>query len=378
MKIGIVSFYDTQQNYGQVLQCYAMQNLFSSMGHEVFHLRYLNRPSTSKIQKVKKLWTILMCGLFGAYLENRRSNKQAKDAVKFTVAASNLDKRGFDEFRNGYLTFSEAIYTVDDLRKNPLAVDVWVTGSDQVWGIGVSELFQLQFGPKKAKKIAYAASMGGFQFVNKYQRCFFRKYLQDFDYISLREQDGVDACRALGFPDAHLVPDPTLLVNAETYRAISVLPDCAAGRKYVLLYLLGNPIALDVKEIFAWAQSNQYDVIYVAAQGREDDFPKYKATPQEWLALIDHAELVITNSFHGMVFSVLFKKQFLVIPICGVWSRMNSRLTTTLDELQISQEHIYAGDLNTVFAPVDYAATDRIIGQRRAAVVSELKSVLNQ
>ena len=242
----------------------------------------------------------------------------------------------------------------------------------------LQQLFQLQFGPRKAKKIAYAASMGGFRLTNGYQRHFFGKYLRGFDYISLREQDGVDECRALGFSKARLVPDPTLLIEAEQYRAISEKPAIAEGKKYVLLYLLGNPIDVEVDEIAAWARSKQYELIYTASQGREDEFAKYDATPQEWLGLIDHAEAVITNSFHGMVFSILFNKPFLVIPISGAWSRMNSRLTTTLDELHIDRTHIYAGDPNRVNAPIDYAAANRIIEEKRAQIRTELEAVLHR
>ena len=378
MKIGIVSFYDTQQNYGQVLQCYAMQRFFAALGHDVFHLRYDDRPTASRLSKIGKLWDICSHGLFRAYIENRRAFAKPGKELGFIRSKSNLNKRGFDSFRERHIALTEETYTIDRLKRTPPAVDAWVTGSDQVWGLGASELFQLQFGPRKAKKIAYAASMGGFRLTNGYQRHFFGKYLRGFDYISLREQDGVDECRALGFSKARLVPDPTLLIEAEQYRAISEKPAIAEGKKYVLLYLLGNPIDVEVDEIAAWARSKQYELIYTASQGREDEFAKYDATPQEWLGLIDHAEAVITNSFHGMVFSILFNKPFLVIPISGAWSRMNSRLTTTLDELHIDRTHIYAGDPNRVNAPIDYAAANRIIEEKRAQIRTELEAVLHR
>lgn len=215
--------------------------------------------------------------------------------------------------------------------------------------------------------------MGGITLVNKYLRIRFKQLLRNFDHVTLREQDGVDLCRALGRTDAELVPDPVMLLDVEHYRSIAVKPTEAG--EYVMIYMLGNPSAIRIDEIVAWCEANRLKYKYVAAQGQIDDFPKEYPNIDEWLGLIDGAKYVITNSFHGMVTSIVLNKQFLVIPTAGSVARMNSRLTSTLNPLQL-EKRILDKTLDEVMAPIDYERVNKLLDARRQEIKAKFANWL--
>lgn len=372
MKIGIVSFYDTQQNYGQILQCFAMQRIFQTLGVESFHLRYSNIARSSKSYKIIRLVKVVLLGLFPGYLKNRLKNYKEGQHSRFSVTNNQPSIRGFDEFRKEYLKFSDKIYTVDQLFSSPPKADVWVTGSDQVWGNGESDLFQLKFAPKSTRKLAIAASMGGYKLDNSYQRHFFKRNLKNFQYISLRESDGVKECRDVGLDSAQQILDPTLLCNVGNYRKIEKAPKTVPDKPYVFVYLLGNPIDVKLSTIKDWIKSKDCKGVYVYSQGRCKEDDGIDASPEEWLWYLDHARYIITNSFHGMAFSILFNKQFIVIPIAGEWARMNSRLTSTLETLGIKRDRIFDGSFSEIDSVINYDQINSILNNYQEITYKKL------
>ncbi|MCM1139933.1 MAG: polysaccharide pyruvyl transferase family protein [Muribaculum sp.] len=373
MKIGIVSFYNSQDNYGQILQCFALQAFLKKQGHSVFHLQHNVTTKTSFLHRLIKILYCLACGDFSP-IQNK-FKKQENKAIKKVVAENKIiDKdRGFDYFRKKYLSFSKEVYSsIEELNNFDEGVDAWIAGSDQIW-YAPSYLYYLQFAKKGEKVLSYAASMGGVH-PDKYNSLLLKRYLKKFDFISLREEDGVRECIKLGFRNSKLAMDPTLLLDADDYRKISTNPNHT--KPYLLIYLLGNPIGIDISEIFKWANMNNLDVKYVASQGRTDDFKKEYPSPNEWIGLIDNAQYVITNSFHGMVFSIILRKKFLVLPIVGEWSRMNGRVYTTLRNLSITDKRIFKGDFDVIKKDVDFDNAHRLIIAKMEEVLSGLKKVL--
>lgn len=373
MKIGIVSFYNSQDNYGQILQCFALQTFLKKCGHLVFHLQHNVTTKTSFLNRLIKILYCVASGDFSP-IQNKLK-KQENKAIKKIVAENKIIDidRGFDSFRKKYLCFSKEIYSsVEELNNFNEGVDAWIAGSDQIW-YAPSYLYYLQFAKKGEKVLSYAASMGGVH-PDKYNSLLLKRYLKKFDFISLREEDGVNECRRLGFRNSKLAMDPTLLLDAEDYRKISKNPDI--NQPYLLIYLLGNPIGIEISEIFKWARLNHLKVKYVASQGRTDNFEKEYPSPNEWIGLIDNARYVITNSFHGMVFSIILRKKFLVLPIVGEWSRMNGRVYTTLHNLSITDKRIFNGDFDEVKKDVDFDNAHRQIIAKREEVLSDLKKVI--
>lgn len=378
MKIGIVTFWNTDHNYGQILQCYALQKFLRDMGHESFHIRHIPPHSTKRVTSLlSKVFRIILRGLFPAYIELKK-NKKTGETELWQQLKINQDSEsvrhplGFEKFKDKYIKYSGKEYTFDQLDTNPPEVDCIVVGSDQVWG-GPDRVYLLDFGPRNVKRISYAASMGGAKLENKYLRSEFKRLLKKIDHVTLREQDGVDLCHALGRSDAELVPDPVMLLDGEHYRGIAVKP--IGTREYVMIYMLGNPSSLRIDEIVAWCKTSGLKYKYVAAQGQIDDYPKEYPNIDEWLGLIDGAKYVITNSFHGMVTSIVLNKQFLVIPTTGSVARMNNRLTSTLEPLQL-EERIFSKSLDEVRTPIDYGRVNKLLAAKRQEIKDKFKNWL--
>lgn len=345
MRIGTITYWWTQDNYGQVLQCFALIKFLRSMGHEAFLIR--NLPSTPR----RSLARIVMAALKYIFKPDyRRTALMWNRLGKISAAEAKAHPRGFDDFRRKYMPSTEMEYTQHHLLENPPQADAYVCGSDQIW-CAPNPVYFLQFGPQSSKRIAYAPSMGGIKPQGKARQTMIA-YLRRFDFLSSREQSGVDALHEMGFPEATLQPDPTLLLPVEVYRDMVVKPQ-PAERPYLLLYLLGNETDVEVGEVYSFAERHGLEVRYVASQGRTDEFPKLYPTVEEWLGLIDGASYVITNSFHGTVFCLQFNTPFFVLPVKGVIARMNNRIHDLLGKYNLS-ERIYQGSLERLFEPVDF------------------------
>lgn len=371
MKIGILSFWDTDHNYGQILQCYALQQFLKNLGHEVFHIRHTASGSVPLTKRIAALSRIIFRGNLPDYLRLLKEIKRNPDDVELwqrLKSAQNEENaqhpRGFEKFKARYIKYSDREYNRTEIFSDSPQVDCLIAGSDQVWG-GPDKMFMMDFGARNVKRISYAASMGGAKLENKYLRSEFKRLLKKIDYVTLREQDGVELCRALGRTDAELVPDPVMLLDGEHYRSIAVKPTDTG--EYVMIYMLGNPSAIKIDEVVGWCEANGLRYKYVAAQGQIDDYPKEYPNIDEWLGLIDGAKYVITNSFHGMVTSIVLNKQFLVIPTAGSVARMNSRLTSTLNPLQL-EGRILGKGLDEVMTPIDYERVNKLLAAKRQEI----------
>lgn len=350
MRIGIITFWDTEENYGQVLQYYALIKFLESLGHEAFLIK--TRDTSGKHRTIKqKLQTLFYLlghpnSIFALF--KNRSNKNGIPRIQVV-------KRGFSQFRDNNIPCSDLIYTYEDLTNHPLNIDVLICGSDQIWS-SMSPMMFLQF-PGHFKRISYAASFGGFEIKNKIDRKQVKSWLDTFDFISVRETAGVDLCKGLGV-NAELYPDPTLLLNKGYYEVISDKRN-QNHKPYILIYMLGNKTEFDLRSVYALAGQNHLDVKYVASQGREDGFEKIYPRIPEWLSLIKNARAVVTNSFHGTVFSLIYNTPFMTIPLAGTVTRMNGRIIDLLTKYHL-ENRIYSGEINVLLQNIDFSSFNSI------------------
>lgn len=360
MKIGILTFWQTEDNYGQLLQCYATQTYLQSLGHDTFLVRTTNghnyNPSF-KEQCIDKIRTAYRLYHYPWYFTKNAVCSAAYLLThgKFRRHDINME---FEEFREKYLHCSE-IYTLRQLQDNPPMADAFVVGSDQIWNTTDGTYF-LSWTRDDIKKIAYAASFGSRTSSDDFSRLI-GPWLKRFDAVSVREASGVDLCRDAGYDDAECVVDPTMLLTASDYRKIesSKFPK----EKYLFIYFLGTRTEIDWKQIHSFAKRKRLKIVYVASQGQVDKFEHTHASIHDWLALIDNAEYVLTNSFHGTVFTLLFGKKFLTYPVCGAAAKMNDRITTLLHPLGLDG-HIYNGDINNVEFAIDYVHIHKQMSER--------------
>lgn len=357
-KIGVVTFSNTIDNYGQVLQYLAIQEYLKTRGHEVSLLRIDNHIGFIRrvVRKIKQL-------------RNKKSVKKVKTTYDLWAESSErnekLHPRFFEDFRQRYFNI-----TYLKLPKYKNIFDALVVGSDQIWS-GLSSWGYLNFARYGEVKFTIAPSIGKV-IPDENRITTLKSWLADYSFITCREQSAVDMCKKAGREDAQLVLDPTFLISPEIY--LKYASKSKPGKEYIFVYLLGADIQPNVSDIYKFAEEEGLEVKYVASQGREDEYPKEWATISEWLTLLSNAKYVFTNSFHGMALSCIFQKKFLVFPIVGEMQGMNERILNIAHEFHC-EDRIYAGDIDSVKNDVETDIIKKRIASNRVIMCELLNSI---
>lgn len=354
MRIGILTFWWSNDNYGQLLQCYALQKFLRDAGHDVFLIRYNSETDIIRTPLVFRLFKAMNpIKLWRFIVFKTRVIKSQREIVKFP--------RHFEDFRSRYIAFDSYEYnSYADLKLNPPNAELYIVGSDQVWNFfkmkvkkmrNAIHAYFLDFGDERVRRISYAASWGRVD-VPRDQRNEIKSLIKKFDFITVRELSGVDVCRSFGM-DAEWVCDPTLLLDAEEYRGLYRNEGAAAPNKpYLLFYYLDNGGKFDKKRVWEFARAHNLEVQYVSGNLSHDKYKKNFATITDWLVLVDNAEYVVTNSFHCCVFSILFGKQFGAIRLTGINREMNERLSSLFNMTGCGERYVVADDFSMLKSPL--------------------------
>lgn len=343
MRIGIVTYWSSSDNYGQQLQCFALQKYLIGLGHDTYLIKYM---PTNHIP----LWRRIARSIKYRLLVSSEQKEKDKK-LKLICERNNLlnCRRGFKEFRDKYIKSTEIVYrNIKELRNNPPAADIYICGSDQVWNNSLKDPdtagWFLDFGKPTVKRVSYAASIGRDIDSSEINR--FTKYLKNFNAISVREQKAYALCHQLGFDKSIIAIDPTLLLNSSAYDSIEINSNGTdvAGEPYVFIYTLNirtaeeiywddfqKIIVKDGLQIRSVASSG-----YLPARELLPGVQNKQATIPEWLSLIKHSEYVITTSFHGVVFCLLYHKPFYAVLLNNEYSKGNDRIISLLEFLHLS------------------------------------------
>lgn len=348
MKIGIVTFWSSKDNYGQQLQLLALQKFLTQQGFFPFLIRF-DPASRTLFQKIRE-----NVGQFQTYVKLFRRLFSAFRG-EFSSSGKHVVDREFIVFQENNINFTERVYrNWSELKADPPAADVYIAGSDQIWTVdryfngaqSYQNVFYLNFGDQKIKRISYAASLQAFELYSSKQSAFkkWKPLIDNFSLVTLREQTNVEKFKALGI-DAHWAVDPTLLLDSDFYS--SFFEPIALPEKFCLVYLIGVKTDCTVEEIESFAYSRNLKVVYVVSQGNVDVLPTKRIFPTigQFLSCIANAECIITNSYHGMLFANIFKKRFAVIPLKSFPQR-NVRVESFLNHFN-ALGHIYNGSLET-------------------------------
>lgn len=347
MRIGIVTYWSSSDNYGQQLQCFALQKYLIGLGHDTYLIKYM---PTSHIP----LWRRIARSIKYRLLVSSEQKEKDKK-LKLICERNNLlnCRRGFKEFRDKYIKSTEIVYrNIKELRNNPPAADIYICGSDQVWNNSLKDPdtagWFLDFGKPTVKRVSYAASIGRDIDSSEINR--FTKYLMNFNAISVREQKAYALCHQLGFDKSIIAIDPTLLLNSSAYDSIEIDSNGidVAGEPYVFIYTLNIRTAEEIywdvfQKIIA---KNGLQIRSVSSSGylpaREllPGVQNEQATIPEWLSLIKHSEYVITTSFHGVVFCLLYHKPFYAVLLNNEYSKGNDRIVSLLANVGLENRAI--------------------------------------
>lgn len=321
--IGIITIHKIN-NYGSVLQAYALQKVCEDLGYKVEIIDYdfpnnfhqNNKYSTaSDTQPNEPKW---IKALFAKALV-----RQHKGIRLFIDKYQNLS--------------SNKYHKVEDFTANPPSYDVYITGSDQLWSprhCNGDPAFMLYFAPDNALKISYAASIGSNAIPEELKKAYI-ELLSRYKHISVRENTGADVIRSLINKDATVVLDPTLLLNKDEWNKIAT-PKRLVKKQYILCYFLNYTFnAFPYVDELARNMQKQtgYEIVRVARPPHKLSFinTTYQigASPEEFLALVRDAEIVLTTSFHGTAFAVNYGK-----PVFSVVQDRNAS-----DSRQVSLMH---------------------------------------
>lgn len=385
-KIGILNLQQVD-NFGCVLGAYAMQRVAQEItGAYVELIDY--RPIRKKHNIVAKAMRAMkMSAVYGiaSTIKKYRSGIEFEQLIHQEGQKDRMSdperKRKFDAFRNKYFRRSKP-YTFIDKRYYP-QYDVYLVGSDVVWLLNnlwmEDSPAMLSFTDgMNCRRISYAASLGDFsaQVGRKMLvKRLYRQGLRRFDAVSVREETSVSYLSSLYKGKIYCCLDPTLLLSLKDYEEIEQTSSASSPSSYIYVYMLGgtgdfyntaNKISkkTGLPIVRCCDQINGYE--NVAAEAEEDG-------PADFLSRIKNAELVITNSFHAVCFSLIYHKKFFVV-------RRNTQAYKTeelLKKLGLYERYLDMSNCNDVLKPIDFEAVDRKLNNWRRESEAYLKKALN-
>ena len=361
MKIDIVTLHRAQ-NYGSVLQAFALQKQIEKLGHQAYILdyypeRYTNKGLLKRLKNKSSRFHNPLVLLIAKLLIYPSYLKKGIQFNKF-MHYLNLEKPSFATNEEGMGRFTDA--------------DAYCAGSDQIWNShwneGVEKALFLDFVPKGKLCFSYAASIGLSNIpANEIDET--KLLLDKFEFLSLREDKGVKLVKELGRTDAVQCLDPTLLMSKEEWSLYA--DDSYKGKEYVLTYNLHHDPEIDkcAKAIASKYHLQIRNISYnwhdIVRHGHLDWCP----TVEGFLGLIKNAKYVVADSFHATAFSIIFEKPFVVITPKVASSRISSLLKMLeLDDYNINK----FTSLKVIEQPIDYIRVKSIIATKQRESISFL------
>ena len=334
MKIGIITF-QRAYNYGAVLQAYALCRTINELGYRCEVIDYHNARFEKDYRKVSVLRSKSLREIVSALVHGRTRNKK---------------RQLFVDFVESEVGISKTAYYSNNIQEANSEYDIFVTGSDQVWNLNLTDNdwhFFLDFVSSVKKKIAYAASIVALSNDEDREREI-RDKIDSFHHVSLREKSGLQYVKDLGIESAELVLDPTLLVSREEWIGLSnnypiktVLPD-----EFLLAYFV-SPTKSNMDYVRCLADEIKLPIVLINYTHRkEDDMINMTCvSPGQFVYLIGRASMVVTNSFHGAAFSINLNKEFLFVLNSQVPEK-NERLLTLVQLLGLEGRDFTTANLN--------------------------------
>ena len=379
--IGVLTVSRTQ-NYGAVLQAHALNRRLRELGFPAEIIDFRFTPPAMKhrliggvIKRIRRGDLAGLLRLTARFAGGRFFHKGGEpDAWQ----QEEIRKAGrFAQFQRD-MNYSSENYSNDNIYLSPPVYDTYIVGSDQIWNYRLSGslgVFLLDFVKGDARRIAYAASLGVTRIPLRLRHRY-RRNLDKFDRLSVRESEGARIiARVVGKPVAHVL-DPTLLMTAEEWQAESVR--ASAPNKYVLIYSLsGSPVILDTA--YQLAKRMGLPMVTICPRYDGQRYPGcvnwYDAGPREFLSLVSGAALVVTDSFHGTAFAINFGVNFLVVAY-SYWD-FNNRIESICRELGL-QDHYCDDNRPLVDAPpsIDYSRVHALLAEKRAQSLEWLRRSL--
>jgi rhamnosyltransferase len=333
LKIAVITIL-SKNNYGAILQGYALFKFLSRLGNDVMMIDYFPKENNQGLK-----W--LFHSVFLWYLRKRR-----KKLGTFIEQNMTLTSKKYNSYNQLY--------------KEPPRADAYIVGSDQVWS---EKIFQggvnygfLQGFVNNKKKISYASSIGE-EKISEDSLKRIAYYIQDFQHISVREKSAKELLMKAGLDDIQVVLDPVFLLNGNKYRELAI--SFKTSYKYLLIYAFeGNKKINKLSKALSKAYGLKIVEIGGAFQKSDSDLFLIDLGVEEFLGVLINAEYIITTSFHGTALSIILQKQFVnVLP-----RKRSDRIVNLLKIFELEDRVILDHmnfDPNPEFKTIDYHKIDK-------------------
>ncbi len=353
MKVEIITLHRIT-NFGSMLQTYATQTAIEKLGHQVEVLDFVPEGITFKRgcfpknnaplwKKLLKLGPLFVCNV-----------------IQFAI---------LNRFIRRYIHITSKRYgCYRDILADVPQADIYLSGSDQVWNTQNNnpeedlKAYYLGFVPKGKRRVAYAGSFGKNSFTPK-ESSIIREYLSKYDYISVREDDGLTILRNHGIDHGVHVVDPTLLLSANEWRQFASKK--APKQGYVFVYNLNRN---QLVKLLAVEIAKEQNLRIVNFADSFDFIPhannRLFNSAIDFINYIAHADYVITDSFHGTAFSINFNRQF----ICVKAPRYNSRIESILRQCDLINTRLVVSKeagMQASRRAIDYERVNPLINRAR-------------
>ncbi|MGD1816181.1 MAG: polysaccharide pyruvyl transferase family protein [Pleomorphochaeta sp.] len=308
-KIGILTYYYKNYNYGGLLQAYALRYIIESMGYNSEQISFKRNSKKLYIRKLRVLFKEPVLKEIFQVRMHIMNNKKKITGDSYTINTRAKFDQFIEAIPHSRICDSKSISKLNE------QYDAFIVGSDQVWNpLFATDEYFLSFADNNMPKISYAASIRINNFEQKEIKRI-KRYLSRFDYISVREERAKKLLASIGIDKAiDVLPDPTFLLSKDEWDFVST--EEMIKTKYVMVYLVRD--ANSINQLKKYARANGLKIILVEDLGyyfEEDDVLvkiKTGVGPKEFISLIKYAEMVVVNSFHGTVFSIIYNKPFYV------------------------------------------------------------------
>ena len=361
MKIGILTFH-CAVNYGAVLQAFALKEYLKGLGHDVYIVDYRPKYLLSPYRVFR--WDIWP--------------KPIKDKIRhlfrelFIAPIRWKRRKVFFQFIDKYLNPYKL-----DLNDRLNDFDMFIFGSDQIWNKKITDGYDLVYfgdfpAAKQKKLIAYAASMGD-NAPDIVDSEFLKSKFKFFDKVGVREEATTVVFNSWGITSAHVV-DPVLLLGASGFRRLII--NSAPKRAYLLLFTLRREdYAVPISRMIA--SSFGLDVIEIVShkESVRNKNLKQSLSPLEFISYFYNASYVVTSSFHGTVFSILFEKDFITVKHKNI---QMDRMESLLKSLGLLNRLISDDAVDFEKAPIDYNSVNHKCSQLRDESILFLDNVLHE
>ena len=324
MKISInstFSYIKFNLNYGSALQCYALQLYLKKRGHSPSHVRdYRANP----VYILKRFENIKYTK---AFFQKAKAQIELQRFIKKYIALS----------ERGYISYS-------GLKKRCPVADCHIAGSDQIWH-NANNFRYLTYVPEEKLKLSYAASFGRVDISDEMKKTI-SPYLARLDGIAVREKSAVDIIESMGYEAKHVL-DPTLLLDMCEY------PDAPVSKSnYCYCYFLNLPDRNHVSfdQIVEFGKQMNKEVVVTAPL----NYPLFLEenlifpTTEQWLGFYKNADCIFTNTYHGLLFCIIFRKQFLFFKQKGSTEEENERFASLLTMLKLMDRVVSNVDADTI------------------------------